>query len=218
MAVNESSTDEQSALAAGPDGLLRCWWSAGSQEYIDYHDREWGRPQLSDEAIFEHLSLESFQAGLSWAVVLRKRSAFRAAFNGFRPAVVAAYGPADRDRLLRDEGIVRNVRKIEAVVHNAACALDISSEFGSLAAFFWSFRPQSWAAPRRRTDIPAISVASQELAGELRRRGFKFLGPTTVHAHLQATGVIDDHVAGCCVREAVEAEQAQAAAYLARHR
>jgi DNA-3-methyladenine glycosylase I len=203
-------------LAAGPDGLPRCWWSVGSPEYVAYHDQEWGRPQLSDAAIFEHLSLESFQAGLSWAVVLRKRAAFREAFAGFRPAVVAAFGPQDRERLLQDEGIVRNGRKIEAVIHNAGCALEVISEFGSLAAFFWGFRPKTWPAPHSRADLPAISPASQELAGELHRRGFQVLGPTTVHAHLQATGLVNDHMAGCCVREAVEAEQAATASRFAR--
>ena len=199
------------SLAEGPDGRLRCAWAVGSDEYVSYHDLEWGRPQLADAGIFEHLALESFQSGLSWAVVLRKRAAFRSAFRDWVPSDVAAFGPADVERLLLDPGIVRNRRKIEAVVHNAARAVELIEQEGSLAALFWRFRPQEWTPPRSLSDILPYAPPSEALAVELRRRGFRFLGPTTVHAHMQATGLINDHVAGCCVYEAVEMEQTEAA-------
>ena len=199
------------ALAEGPDGRLRCSWSVGSDDYVSYHDLEWGRPQLADAGIFEHLALESFQSGLSWAVVLRKRAAFRRAFHDWVPSDVAAFGPEDVDRLLLDPGIVRNRRKIEAVIHNAGRAVELIEEQGSLAAFLWRFRPRAWAAPRSASDVLPYAPPSEALAAELRRRGFRFLGPTTVHAHMQATGILNDHVVGCCVYEAVEQEQIEAA-------
>jgi len=202
------------ALAEGPDGRLRCSWSVGSDEYVSYHDLEWGRPQLADAGIFEHLALESFQSGLSWAVVLRKRAAFRRAFHDWVPCDVAAFGPEDVDRLLLDPGIVRNRRKIEAVIHNAGRAVELIEEQGSLAAFLWRFRPRAWAAPRSASDVLPYAPPSEALAAELRRRGFRFLGPTTVHAHMQATGILNDHVVGCCVRDAVEREQTDAARLL----
>ena len=202
---------EREALANGPDGRPRCWWSVGSDEYISYHDLEWGRPQLTDAGIFEHLALESFQSGLSWAVVLRKRAAFRSAFLDWAPAGVADFGPADVERLLLDSGIVRNRRKIEAVIHNAARAVDVIEQEGSLAALFWRFRPQEWAPPRSPEDILPYAPPSVALSAELRRRGFRFLGPTTVHAHMQSTGLLNDHIVGCCVRDAAEREQTDAA-------
>jgi DNA-3-methyladenine glycosylase I len=202
---------EGDALAKGPDGRLRCRWAVGSDDYVSYHDLEWGRPQLADAGIFEHLALESFQSGLSWAVVLRKRPAFRRAFHDWIPARVAAFGPEDTDRLLLDAGIVRNRRKIEAVIHNAARSVEVIEQEGSLAALFWRFRPAEWPAPRSMQDIVPYAAPSEALATELRRRGFRFLGPTTVHAHMQATGLVNDHVVGCCVRDAVELEQAAAA-------
>jgi DNA-3-methyladenine glycosylase I len=204
----------EDALAQGPDGRLRCRWAVGSDDYVSYHDLEWGRPQLADAGIFEHLALESFQSGLSWAVVLRKRAAFRRAFHDWLPAKVAAFGPKDTERLLLDAGIVRNRRKIEAVIHNAARAVEVIEQEGSLAALFWRFRPAEWPAPRSMHDIVPYGASSEALAAELRRRGFRFLGPTTVHAHMQATGLINDHVVGCCVRDAVELEQAAAAGRL----
>jgi len=188
----------------------------GSEQYVAYHDREWGRPQLTDEGIFEHLALESFQSGLSWAVVLRKRPAFQVAFAGFRPEVVAAFGAQDVDRLMANEAIVRNRRKIEAVIHNAGCAQRLIEREGSLAAFFWRYRPVSWRVPRARIDLVSSADPSRALAAELRRLGFRLLGPTTVHAHLQATGLLNDHVAGCCVREDVERQQAEAAVVVLR--
>jgi DNA-3-methyladenine glycosylase I len=202
---------EGDALAKGPDGRLRCRWAVGSDDYVSYHDQEWGRPQLADAGIFEHLALESFQSGVSWAVVLRKRAAFRRAFHDWVPSAVAAFGPSDTERLLLDPSIVRNRRKIEAVIHNAARAVEVIEQEGSLAALFWRFRPSEWPAPRSLQDIVPHGASSEALAAELRRLGFRFLGPTTVHAHMQATGLVNDHVLGCCVREAVALEQAEAA-------
>ncbi len=216
------------ALRPGPDGRSRCWWSVGTDQYVRYHDEEWGRPVLDDRLFFEHLCLETFQSGLAWITVLRKREAFRAAFSGFDPAAVAAFGEQDVQRLLADAAIVRNRRKIDAVIANAGAALDVIAEHGSLAAFFWHFvdgvgrqstaagrayaahDPSSAAAIRRREDIPASTRTSAALAAELKRRGFRFLGPTTVYAHMQACGLVNDHVAGCCVRHDVQRQQDEA--------
>jgi len=165
---------------------------------------------LDDDRLFEHLCLEGFQSGLSWLTILRKREAFRAAFAGFSPAAVAAFGPGDVARLLDDAGIVRNRRKIEAAIVNAGRTLELIAREGSLAAFFWSFRPARHAAPRTAADYVATSPESTALAKELKRRGFRFVGPTTVYALMQATGIVDDHLAGCCVRDAVERERAAA--------
>jgi DNA-3-methyladenine glycosylase I len=195
------------ALAVGSDGRPRCWWSLGTPEYVAYHDREWGRPVLDDALLFERLCLEAFQSGLSWLTILRKREAFRAAFAGFDAAAVAAFGPADVERLLSDATIVRNRAKIEAAVNNAARVLEVAAEFGSLAAYLWSFRPLDPPLPRTVADLRATSPESVALAKDLKRRGFRFLGPTTVYAHMQAAGQVDDHVAGCCVRDEVERER-----------
>ncbi len=197
-------------LRPGADGRPRCFWAVGPPEYAAYHDEEWGRPVLDDALLFEHLSLEAFQAGLSWLTILRKRAAFRAAFAGFDPAAVAAYGPGDVARLLDDAGIVRNRRKIEATIVNAGRTFELVEREGSMAAFFWSFRPARHAAPRSAADFVATSPEATALAKELKRRGFRFVGPTTVYALMQATGIVDDHVAGCYVRAAVERERAAA--------
>jgi DNA-3-methyladenine glycosylase I len=199
-------------LVAGPDGLPRCRWGVSAPEYIDYHDREWGFPLVADEALFEHLCLEAFQSGLSWLTILRKREAFRRAFREFRIAEVAAFGDADVARLLADEGIVRNRRKIVAAIENARRALDVIAEQGSLAALIWSFRPGARPAPRSHADIPAVTRESSALARELKRRGFVHLGPTTLYALMQACGVVNDHLAGCAIRLRAAAAQAAVAA------
>ena len=198
------------ALRPGADGRRRCFWAVGPPEYAPYHDTEWGRPVLDDTLLFEHLSLEGFQSGLSWLTILRKRPAFRAAFAGFDPAAVAAYGPGDIARLLSDAGIVRNRRKIEATIVNAGRTLELIERESSMAAFFWSFRPARHAAPRSAADFVATSPEATALAKELKRRGFRFVGPTTAYALMQATGIVDDHLAGCCVRDAVERERTAA--------
>lgn len=211
-----TDTDHSLSLAEGADDRRRCWWSLSAPEYISYHDTEWGRPALDDDRIFERLCLEAFQSGLSWLTILRKREAFRTAFAGFHVAAVAEFGQRDLERLLDDAGIVRNRRKIEAAIHNAGCALRVISEEGSLASLLWRFRPRRQVVPQIGADIPAVSGESRALAAELRRRGFVFVGPTTAYASMQAGGLVNDHLAGCWVRDAVEREQRAAARRLAR--
>ena len=178
----------------GPDGLLRCPWALSSPDYRAYHDEEWGRPVRSDAGIFERLSLEAFQSGLSWLTILRKRENFRAAFGGFEPGTVAGFGPADEARLLADPGIVRNRAKVSAVIGNARAALTVP---GGLAALVWRYAGEPAAAPATLADVPASTPASTACARELRRLGFSFVGPVTVYAAMQACGIVDDHLAGC---------------------
>ncbi|WP_214404530.1 DNA-3-methyladenine glycosylase I [Pseudonocardia lacus] len=174
----------------------RCAWATSAPEYIAYHDDEWGRPLRGVTALFERLSLEAFQSGLSWLVILRKRAAFRAAFAGFDPAAVAAFGPVDVERLLGDAGIVRNRAKIDATIANARRVLDLDVPLDEL---LWSFAPDP-ATHRRPTgmgDVPATTAESTAMARELKRRGLRFVGPTTCYALMQATGMVDDHIQGC---------------------
>jgi DNA-3-methyladenine glycosylase I len=178
----------------GPDGRARCPWALGTADYLTYHDEEWGRPVRDDAGLFERLSLEAFQSGLSWLTILRKRENFRAAFGGFEPAVVAAFGPADEARLLADPGIVRNRAKISAVIGNARAALTVP---GGLAALVWRYAGEPAPAPVTLADVPAWTPASKACARELRKLGFSFVGPVTVYATLQACGVVDDHLSGC---------------------
>ena len=192
-------------LAPGPDGRLRCWWGVGSDDlYLRYHDEEWGRPVTDDRRLFEMLLLEGFQAGLSWATILRKRPAFRAAFAGFEPAAVAAFGQGEVERLLGDAGIVRHRGKIEAAVANARAALSVIEEAGSLAAYLWPRAMGAAPAPRAPADIPAETRESRALSRDLKRRGFSFVGPTIVYAFMAAVGLADDHAEGCFVRAEVE--------------
>ena len=183
----------------GADGVLRCPWAVGTPDYLAYHDQEWGVPVTEDRGIFERLSLEAFQSGLSWLTILRKRENFRAAFAGFDPAAVAAFGPADLDRLLSDTGIVRNRAKISAVIGNARAALAVP---GGLAALVWSYQDATTPPPVTTADIPAQTAGSTVCARELRRLGFTFTGPVTVYAALQACGIVNDHLAGCFRRGA----------------
>ncbi|WP_214364324.1 DNA-3-methyladenine glycosylase I [Pseudonocardia sp. H11422] len=174
----------------------RCGWASAAPEYIAYHDGEWGVPLRGVTAMFERLSLEGFQSGLSWLVILRKRPAFRAAFAGFDPQVVAGFTDADVARLLTDAGIVRNRSKIEATVHNARAVLDLDTPLDEL---LWSYAPDPAGHPRPATlaDVPAITPESTAMAKELKRRGLRFVGPTTCYALMQAAGLVDDHVADC---------------------
>jgi DNA-3-methyladenine glycosylase I len=201
---------EGSGLGRGDDGRRRCWWATSSADYSAYHDDEWGRPVLADDALFERLTLEAFQSGLSWLTILRKRENFRSAFADFHIPVVAGYGSREFTRLMNDAGIVRNRLKIEAAIANAQCAIDVVDEHGSLAAFVWQFRPARHPAPRRPSDLAAQTAESKALARELKRRGFKFVGPTTAYAAMQAAGVVNDHLVGCHVRRAAGAEQTAA--------
>ncbi len=177
-------------------------------EYVTYHDEEWGRPVVDDDRLFEKLCLEGFQAGLSWLTILRKREGFRRAFAGFRIAEVARFGADEVERLLADASIIRHRGKIEAAVGNAAAAMEVQRDLGSLATLVWSFEPGGRrGAPRAMADVPAITLESIALSKELRRRGFRFVGPTTAYALMQAMGVVNDHLAGCAARSRVEAER-----------
>jgi DNA-3-methyladenine glycosylase I len=183
------------AARPGPDGRSRCPWALSAPDYLDYHDGEWGRPVGDDDAMFERLTLEAFQSGLSWLIILRKRPAFRAAFAEFSIPTVADFGTSDVERLLGDAGIVRNRRKVEAAIANARAALELPR---GLRAHIESFAPaRRPRAPRRLTDVPATSAESTALAKDLRKRGFRFVGPTTMYALMQATGIVDDHLADC---------------------
>ncbi|HTZ42463.1 MAG TPA: DNA-3-methyladenine glycosylase I [Jatrophihabitans sp.] len=175
--------------------LRRCDWGNGSPDYVAYHDTEWGVPVRGDNALFERLTLEGFQSGLSWLTILRKRENFRAAFAGFDLATVAAFGEADRVRLLADVGIVRNRAKIDAAMTNARAILDNVGE--GLTELLWSFAPPTRPRPAQLSDVPASTPESKALAKELKRRGLVFIGPTTAYAAMQATGIVDDHVSYC---------------------
>ena len=183
-------------VVVGVDGRGRCRWGAAPPEYVVYHDEEWGRPLHDNQRLFEKLCLEAFQSGLSWLTILRKRPAFRAAFADFVPDLVAEFGPADVERLLADAGIVRNRAKIEAAVANARAVLTLPAGLGQL---LWSFAPPTGARPRPRVfaEVPAVTPESTAMAKELRRRGFRFVGPTTAYALMQATGMVDDHLVAC---------------------
>src|ERR1700716_2093308 len=185
----------------------RCPWANEPPEYRRYHDEEWGRPVTGDAPIFEKLCLEGFQAGLSWLTILRKREAFRAGFAGFDVVAVAGFGPDDVARLLADAGIVRNRAKIEATITNARATVALREAGESLAALVWSFEPPAGPAPTGLGDIPPSTPASKALSKELLRRGFRFVGPTTVYAAMQSLGIVNDHVAGCFARAECEAER-----------
>ncbi|WP_169570298.1 DNA-3-methyladenine glycosylase I [Sneathiella limimaris] len=192
-----------SDLFNAPDGQPRCKWAGGAPEFLDYHDREWGYPVTDDIRLFEKLCLESFQSGLSWRTILAKRENFRAAFAGFDFSQIAQFTDADRERLLADAGIVRHKGKIDAVINNAARAKEVVAEFGSLARYIWSFEPAAEDLAEPQT--ASTSDASVALSKDLKKRGWKFVGPTTVYAFLQAMGLINDHAHGCSVREKAEA-------------
>ncbi|MEV4235994.1 DNA-3-methyladenine glycosylase I [Nocardia sp. NPDC049737] len=182
--------------ATESDGKIRCPWSEGSQLYRDYHDNEWGKPLHGDDAMFERMCLEAFQSGLAWITILRKRPAFRSAFAGFAIERVAAFGDDDVARLLADPGIVRNRAKIEASIANARVAADLDIGLDEL---IWSFAPATRPRPRAIAEVPATTPESIALAKELKRRGFRFVGPTTAYALMQATGMVDDHLMDCWV-------------------
>lgn len=189
------------ALITGTDGKTRCWWCGDDPLYIHYHDEEWGRPVTDDIRLFEKMSLEGFQAGLSWITILRKRDNFRAAFAGFDFIKIIAFTESDIQRLLGDEGIVRHRGKIEAVINNARCIPAIIEEFGSFSKYLWGFAPRiRTRRPKDMTHIPAKTPESTALSKDLKKRGFKFVGPTTMYALMQAMGMVDDHLEGCHVQ------------------
>jgi DNA-3-methyladenine glycosylase I len=187
------------------DGLTRCWWSISETSrpdprMVDYHDTEWGVPCHDDQELFERLALESFQAGLSWSTILNKRAAFREAFRGFDPAIVAAFDEADRARLMADAGIVRNRAKIDATIDNAAAVLEVAREAGSFDAYLASmvpFPPARMPPDASSADVPATTPVSDALSKDLKRRGFRFVGSTIVYAFMQSVGLVDDHLPGC---------------------
>lgn len=184
-----------SDLRTGPDGVARCAWVGVDPEYQRYHDDEWGTALHGDRALFEKMSLEGFQAGLAWITILRKRPRFREVFHGFEPAVVASFGADDVERLMQDAGIVRNRAKIEAVIGNARLVAEMTE--GELDAALWAFAPSAHTPPATFAQVPAVTAESTAMSTELRRRGFRFVGPTTMYALMQSAGMVDDHVAGC---------------------
>ena len=192
------------------DGLVdgRCWWGSSTPDYIAYHDEEWGRPVRDAQGLYERLCLEAFQSGLSWLTILRKRENFRAAFAGFDPATVAAFDEHDVDRLLADAGIVRHQGKIRSTINNANRALELIDEAGSLAAYFWERAAFGGDPP---AEIPPLTDTSKALSKDLKKRGWSFVGPTTVYAFMQAMGLVNDHLDGCHVRDRAEASRRAAA-------
>tara|TARA_R110000850_G_scaffold23366_2_gene69112 strand:- start:729 stop:1373 length:645 start_codon:yes stop_codon:yes gene_type:complete len=207
--VDKISTD---GLARGDDGQTRCFWGVSPADYAAYHDSEWGYPVTNDQRLFEKICLEGFQSGLSWLTILRKRENFRKAFEGFDFRKVAEFRAPDVARLLGDAGIVRHRGKIEATINNAARACEMEEEFGSLAAYFWGWEPDPKARPEK-LDWEALQTLnltdeSKALSKDLKKRGWKFVGPTTAYAFMQAMGLVNDHIEGCIHRDAVEAERA----------
>src|SRR5262245_12817036 len=191
-----------SATTSGPDGKPRCRWSGAAPEFLSYHDTEWGFPVSDDHRLFEKLCLEGFQSGLSWRTILAKRENFRAAFHGFDFDRIARFTERDLDRLLKDEGIVRHRGKIEAVINNARRAQELVKQEGSLAAFIWRYEPDVGQLARPQT--ASTSAESIALSKELKKQGWKFVGPTTVYAFMQAMGLINDHAEDCVIRAKVE--------------
>ena len=189
------------SLYEAPDGMPRCRWCGGAPEFLPYHDTEWGFPVSDDRRLFEKLSLEGFQSGLSWRTILNKREAFRAGFAGFDIDAVAAFTSADVDRLLADKGIVRHRGKIEAVINNAARAQELIAEAGSIAAFVWRYEAKVPAPPQSQTTSPE----SEAMSKALKKRGWRFVGPTTVFAFMQAMGLVNDHAEGCISRDKADA-------------
>ncbi|MCP4434877.1 MAG: DNA-3-methyladenine glycosylase I [Actinomycetia bacterium] len=199
----------EDGLAPGPDGRPRCFWGLSAPEYVDYHDTEWGFPTTDDRVLFEKICLEGFQSGLSWLTILRKRENFRAAFDDFDHTVVAGYGEDEVARLLDDAGIVRHRGKIEATINNAGAMVELVAQEGSLSDFVWQYRPDEASRPDRLTwdalSEMSTTPESKALAKELKKRGWRFVGPTTAYAFMQAMGLVNDHVVGCCIRGEVPA-------------
>jgi len=207
-------TSERSSLAGidvDATGVARCWWCAGDPLYRDYHDREWGRPTADDRRLFEKLCLEGFQAGLSWITILRKRANFRAAFADFDVERVAQFDSTRIEQLLADAGIIRHRGKIEATINNARRCIELDAEFGSLAAYVWRFEPDPSARPPVHDQAALMQLSTPTeavaLSKDLRRRGWAFVGPTTVYAFMQAMGLVNDHLVGCDFRAEAEADR-----------
>ncbi len=199
-------------LIEGPDGEIRCWWHGNQADYLLYHDTEWGWPVDDDRRLFEKICLEGFQSGLSWLTILRKRENFRAAFANFEMAAVARFGEDDVARLLQDAGIVRHQGKIRSTINNAKRALELSEEFGTLAAYFWQFEPGPDQRPAVLDHATARTLGktdvSTAISKDLKKRGWSFVGPTTIYAFMQAMGLVNDHLEGCLCRPKVETARA----------
>ena len=195
------SLKQRESLVIGEDGKARCFWCASAEDYRDYHDREWGRPVYDDRRLFEKICLEGFQSGLSWLTILRKRDNFRRAFADFNYHEVSQFDHEDVERLLGDAGIVRHRKKIESTINNAARAVELEREYGSLSEFFWQFVPPPSERPKEMTweSLRTLSrtPTSLRLSKELKKRGWSFIGPTTAYAFMQAMGLVNDHMAGC---------------------
>lgn len=197
-----------SGAAIGEDGAPRCWWCGGDPLYVDYHDNEWGRPIVDDQLLFEKLCLEGFMSGLSWLTILRKRENFREAFRSFDISKIARFNERSVQRLLRDAGIVRHRGKIGSTINNARRCIELCEEAGSLAAYAWSFEPEPATRPSK-LDWPSLeklgpSAEATAMSNDLKRRGWSFVGPTTVYSFMEAVGIVNDHVTACVVREEVE--------------
>ncbi len=208
--MSDGSGNFSTDLLVGADGVVRCPWPGDHNDYLAYHDQEWGRPVVDDVRLFEKACLEGFQAGLSWLTILRKRENFRAAFAGFDPAAVACFTDTDVARCLDDAGIVRHRGKIESTINNAARALETIEEFGSLASYLWGFEPTTPTRNNVTTGAAAIPAATPEstaLSRDLKQRGWSFVGPTTVYALMQAMGMVNDHLPGCILHAVVDAER-----------
>ena len=200
--------ESKDGLTKEPDGIVRCWWHGGHPDYVTYHDDEWGQPVDDEFRLFEKICLEGFQAGLSWLTILRKRDNFREAFEGFDFELVAQFNQRRVESLLKNEGIIRHRGKIEATINNAQRAIALVEEWGSLGAYFWSYEPHTEERPRV-CDYATLSQlgktpSSEALSKDLRKRGWKFVGPTTVYAFMQAMGLVNDHLEGCTRRRVVE--------------
>lgn len=215
MAENsvEEAMDPETGLRIGADGKARCWWHGGLDDYRRYHDTEWGWPVTDDTRLFEKICLEGFQSGLSWLTILRKRAGFRAAFAGFDVHQVADFTERDVERCLADASIVRHRKKIESTINNARRAQELQTEFGSLAAYFWSFEPRPEDRPAKMdlATMRAIGKTpeSTALSKDLKKRGWSFVGPTTVYAFMQAMGLVNDHLEGCFCRAPIEEARAE---------
>jgi len=201
----------RSGTATGPDGIVRCWWCVGDPLYIDYHDTEWGRPVADDRRLFEQLCLEGFQSGLSWLIILRKRDNFRSAFKGFDPERVARFNARSVERLLNDAGIVRHRGKVESTISNARRYLELVDEFGGFSRYVWGYAPETKSL-RRRLDWPTLvaqgtSAEAIAMSKDLRRRGWSFVGPTTVYSFMEAVGFVNDHMSRCAFHEDVEIDR-----------
>lgn len=206
-----SMSDENKGLVTGGDGVTRCFWAGPQEDYVTYHDDEWGNPVSSDTRLFEKICLEGFQSGLSWYTILSKRENFREAFHGFEIAKVAAMTEADIEEQVQNAGIIRHRGKIKSTVNNANRALELIEEKGSLAAYFWAWEPAEKDRPKviTKANIPGFTDVSTAISKDLKKRGWSFVGPTTVYAFMQAMGMVNDHIHGCKFRDRVEKLRAE---------